>query len=414
MRWLLLLALCGAAAACRAEPGWSKGWVPAWTAPMAALEAPHPSWAGLSVRKIVRLGAGGSALRVTLSNAGGTQPLAIAAARVALRQRGSSTVADSDRVLRFDGQATVQVPPGGQVTSDTVELPVPADRDLAVSLFFAEPALVAHVHDEPREPMYTARGDATADADWPAGGPDAGLQGGFAVVKEVEVLNPALTGVVVAFGDSITDGYGVGSDQGLTWPDQLNRRLRTAGLPVVVANAGLSGNLLLRDHPMPRYGRAGLSRLDEELPPGRPVCAVILALGINDLGVATPAEVPGLGRRLLQGYRQAVQRLHARGIRVLGVTLAPFEGTAYEGYFTPAKDRERRWLNQRLRQQRVFDALLDADRLLRDPRAPGRLQPAVDTPDHLHPNAEGARRIAEGVPLPWLAATCRRWPPCSR
>ena len=48
-----------------------------------------------------------------------------------------------------------------------------------------------------------------------------------------------------------------------------------------------------------------------------------------------------------------------------------------------------------------FDAVLDFDRVARDPAAPTRLLPAYDVGDHLHLNPAGYQALGNSVP-PWL------------
>jgi acyl-CoA thioesterase-1 len=50
---------------------------------------------------------------------------------------------------------------------------------------------------------------------------------------------PAEEGIIVAVGDSLTAGYGL--DEADAYPAQLERRLRQAGYPWRVVNAGISG-----------------------------------------------------------------------------------------------------------------------------------------------------------------------------
>lgn len=75
---------------------------------------------------------------------------------------------------------------------------------------------------------------------------------------------------ILAFGDSLTAGYGLGPGEGFT--DQLERTLNEQGLNVKVANAGVSGDTT----------SSGLSRLEWVLVSASDLDLVILALGGND------------------------------------------------------------------------------------------------------------------------------------
>jgi lysophospholipase L1-like esterase len=56
-------------------------------------------------------------------------------------------------------------------------------------------------------------------------------------------------------------------------------------------------------------------------------------------------------------------------------------------------------VNEWIRAPGHFDAVIDFDRVLRDPHNPPRLLPAYDSGDHLHPSPAGYRAMAEAIPL---------------
>src|SRR6185437_10204107 len=110
------------------------------------------------------------------------------------------------------------------------------------------------------------------------------------------------------------------------WPDVLARRLVAAGRPLSVLNEGVAGNGVLRDGTAlgsDAFGPAAIRRLDADVLSQAGVTTVILFEGINDLAgtpVATVDEVVG-------GYRQLIDRMHSRGLRVLQGTMTPLGGT---------------------------------------------------------------------------------------
>ena len=102
---------------------------------------------------------------------------------------------------------------------------------------------------------------------------------------------------IVAFGDSLTAGYGLGQSD--AFAAQLERALQAKGHIVSVANAGVSGDT----------SGGGLQRLDWAVPPGTQ--AVILELGAND---ALRGIDPDLTRQALDTI---LSRLKARDVAVL-------------------------------------------------------------------------------------------------
>src|SRR5437867_1068149 len=88
-----------------------------------------------TLRQIVHTSLAGDRVRVVVTNAFGTSPLAVGAAHVALREKDAAIVARSDRPMTFGGSPTVNVPAGAIVVSDPIGLTVPAFADLAIDLY---------------------------------------------------------------------------------------------------------------------------------------------------------------------------------------------------------------------------------------------------------------------------------------
>jgi lysophospholipase L1-like esterase len=202
--------------------------------------------------------------------------------------------------------------------------------------------------------------------------------------------------VIVAFGDSITEG--IGPPGSVKWPEVLRARLAASGGGrIEVVNRGIAGNRLLRDN----VGPAGVKRFDHDVLAQRGVAWVIFQMGINDLGFPGSVE-PGSPRvaaeRVIDAYRQLVAKARAAGLKIYGCTLLPFEG-AESGFYAPEKEPARAALNAWIRTPGNFDAVIDFDGALRDPARPTRMLPAFDTGDHLHPGDRGQQILGELVDL---------------
>ncbi|WP_343684343.1 SGNH/GDSL hydrolase family protein [Asticcacaulis sp.] len=374
-------------------------WTPSWYA------APEPSGnkaqaQDITLRQIVRLSAGGSAVRIRLSNAYGDTPLRIDVLRVARRLSRARIDPHSDRAATFDGQTSVTIPPGAYVLSDPIPLTVAAHSDLAISLYVTGPAPLTTLHELQRSALYVASGPQTAAPELPTTKPDIGIGNAFPWVSGVEVATPN-TQALVAFGDSITDGYGITPDQGRTWPDLLSQRLRAARIPLSVVNAGISGNRLLNHGTWARFGTGALARFDRDVLAQPNVAAVVLLIGINDLGHAGGPDSPGYAALddLKMGLSQIAARAQAHGIRTYAATLTPFKGTTFKDYYNDEKETRRVALNTWLRRSDVFDGLFDFDKALEDPARPGWLLPGLGMADNLHPNDAGAAKMAHSIPL---------------
>jgi lysophospholipase L1-like esterase len=387
----LPLLLVGTAPAL-AEEGASRpahGWVGTWEAPAAVGLSTAEVAAGDSLRQVVHVSIGGPRIRIRLSNEFGTAPLVLGRVTAAVRT-GSGADAVPGSVRRVDFADEV-VPVGADVESAPVRLDVAPDSDLLVSIHLREVPGLQTVHPLAQQVAYIAKAaDRTGDVSGAAYTATIGLR---FYVTGVDVLDPPARGAVVALGDSITDGYGSTQGANQRWPDLLADRL--GQLPPQrrfgVLNAGISGNRLLLDG-----GGAGvkaLARLDEDVFSRTDVRTVVLMEGINDIQQDPHQTDPAA---ITAAYEEIVRQAHARGIKVIGGTLAPFKGWRV---YDDGLEATRLAVNERIRTGGLFDAVVDFDRVLRDPADPLRLLPAYDLGDHLHPNDAGYAAMAAAVDL---------------
>jgi len=208
-------------------------------------------------------------------------------------------------------------------------------------------------------------------------------------VSDIQVLAPATSKVIVAFGDSITDGAASANDLNAAWPDVLSKRLPALqdGSPVCVINMGIGSNRLLTSD---AAGPAGLKRLEEDVLARPNVSYLILLEGINDISYEQASA-----EKLIAAYEQVIEKAHAKGIKVFGATLLPIQNSRKD---TPANEATRQAVNKWVREARRFDAVLDFEKVVQDPQNPLRIRQEL-TGDYVHPNTEGYRLMAESVPL---------------
>lgn len=370
-------------------------WITSWYA------APQPGWDSSfvlpmnvpsqldkqSVRGTVRLSAGGPRIRLVFSNRYGQAPVKLGEVRVA----GGAGLA---RPLSFGGKADVSIAPGAVVTSDPLDYPVAPLARLTVTSYLPERTAVTSFHWGGQQTMLVSGKDGSATR-----------AEGRLFLSAVMVEAKPGSRTVVALGDSLTDGNGSTPDADRRWPDFLAQRLAQHGVGagVAVANAGISGGRLLKDG----MGQSALARIDHDVLGQPGVSDLIVLLGINDIGWPgspfAPKEDAVTLDELQAGFRQLAAAAHARGLRVTVGTLPPFEGalegTPFAGHYSAAKEQMRQQLNGWIRTAGLFDAVVDFDALLRDPRRPQRMRVEFDSGDHLHPGDAGYRAMAAAIDI---------------
>ncbi|WP_214416996.1 SGNH/GDSL hydrolase family protein [Sphaerisporangium fuscum] len=389
----------------RPDGPWVASWGAAMQRPTPGTEDNGPNWsmpgfADQSVRQVVRVTAGGSRLRIRLSNAYGTAPLRVTAATVGRSGGGALVWPDSMRRLAFGGAPGTVIPPGGEAVSDAVALPTSPLEKLAVTLRLNRPTGPATFHRFTTATSYRAKGDHLS-------GPGAEAYtestGAWYYLAGVEVTGGAAPqGTVVAFGDSLVDGVGSTAGADARFTDKIAERLVTARRPVSVVNAGIAGSRLLNDSSC--FGEKAGTRFRRDVLDRPGVSAVIVHLGANDIGYpqlddACVRPNPRVTvRQLVAGYQSLIQAAHARGVKVIGVTIPPLRGALFP-FWTPDVEKARGAVNQWIRTSGAYDAVLDADRAMADPAHPDRPRPGYVFHDGLHPDDAGYHAIASALDL---------------
>ena len=408
---IILVAFCvgdGGAQVTKPVAAQAQQWVASWGT---SVQIPEPQNAlpaddlrDATLRQIFHLSAGGTALRVHVSNAFGTEALHFTAVHVARPVSADSAKIDAatDKALTFAGNGEVTVPPGAEYISDPLEYPVAALSDLAVTFHMDAAPARQTGHPGSRATSYYVHGDAVSAAVLT----DAKHVDHWYQISEIDVLAAGGAASVVALGDSITDGHGATTNGNDRWTDVLAQRLQGAPSTrsVGVSNQGIGGNHLLTDG----LGPNALARFDRDVLGPAAVRWVIVFEGVNDLGglartaEVTPAEHAAQVQRVIAAYQQIIARAHAHGLSVIGATITPYVGSDYY-HPSPLSEADRQAVNQWIRAAGHIDAVIDFDAVVRDPQRPDHLLPAYDCGDHLHPSPAGYRAMGEAVPLALFA-----------
>jgi lysophospholipase L1-like esterase len=379
----------------------NQHWVGTWAAAPAPAEGlPPAGFNNHTLRMNPRVSIGGERLRVRISNAYGTRPLHIGAARIALRDQGPATIQGSDRKLTFGGGDGTVIAAGAVAFSDPVELEVKPLADLAVSIHLPGEVLPSFqiTGRYARQTNYISPpGNFAAETVMPVGN----LTDQWFFLCGVDVLAGGDTGGVVALGDSLTDGNISTIDAYCRWPDQLARRLvERGGRPIGVMNNGLGGNRILHD----LRGDSGLKRFDRDVLAQPGVTHAIVMLGTNDLRNrnAKPEEEV-TGEQMIAGLQQMAVRAHSRGIKLIGCTLTPFGNETFmANAWNPTREKHRVTLNTWIRESGAFDGVADFDAAVRDPERPTQMAARWDCGDGLHQSDAGYCHLADVIDLALL------------
>ncbi len=390
-------------------------WMSAWTTalyapnPMPGIAA-EPAIKDKTIRMIVRPSIGGQRLRVRFSNEFGSAPMTIASARIALTAEGSRIQTATDCALTFGGSSKITIPAGAPAFSDPVDIAVKPFAEISISIYLPGPAPASSIHEQALHDSYiSGPGDLTSRTELPG----AVTKQTWYFLSGIDIWAPAGNTTIVAFGDSITQGYGAKSATYIDYPTQLAQRLAAQGVTTLaVVNQGISGNRILHDV----AGANALARFDRDVLSLPGVTHMIVLEGINDITFphirlsgansgATSNDGPFKSQlvsadELIVGLQQIIARARAHGTKVYGATIMPCEGV---NTYTEEGEAVRQAVNRWIRTSRAFDAVIDFDQLMRDPNHPAKMRAEYDSGDHVHPGAAGYKAMADYIPLELLS-----------
>ncbi len=363
--------------------------------PVAGSPPPEPqSFQNESIRHVMRVSAGGDKVRVKVSNLFGTAPVTLGGVHIARSSGGASIDATTDTVLRFSGQESVTVPAGQELWSDETPFSLPSQTDVAVTVYVPEQTPVETVHTFGQQSSLVADGNALGSATF---APTETRQS-YYWVTGIDVRNGGARGVIVAFGDSITDGSGATVDAATRYPNFLARRV--AADPALegfsVVNQGIGGNRVLNDALGPR----ALDRFQRDVLGTTGVTHTLILIGINDIGLGSlaPSQVVTVDE-LTAGLQTMVEQAKARNVEVFLGTLLPFKGT-FPPYYSEETEAKRQALNAWIRANTAqATGIVDFDAAMGAPADPLQLRAEYDSGDHLHPNDAGYEAMANAIDL---------------
>jgi len=347
---------------------------------------------------IARVTVPGDRIRVRLDNTFGPAPVTFGNASIAPRARGPALAAGLVKPLTFSGKGSVTVPAGASIQSDPIALHVDAQQDVAVSLFVADANTQPSQHNGALATSYLTEngaGDQTASQD---GKSFTGTTSAMWWLKSIDVQPTSPATAIVAFGDSITDGTCTTIDAHSRWEDVVAQRLSLQdAVRHSVVNEGIGGNTVTAANLQPAANSPpGIDRLDRDVLSHAGVSHVVLFMGTNDIRREASAN------QVIGGIKDIIARVRARGIKIIGATIIPrhsvVPGVADTGW-NAAKTQIRNQVNDWIRKQAGFDAVIDFDKVVRSAADPDLLTVAYNCGDGIHPSEIGYFQMGKSVDL---------------
>lgn len=383
-----------------ASPVFSQNanWVTAWGTSQQSLAETKISNA--SVRMIARVTLPGDAVRIRLDNNFGKTPVTFDHVTLGPRVRGPALAVGLVKPVTFGGKGSVIVPAGGTVESDAIAMHVDAQQDLGVSLFVSGADVQPSQHTNAQVTSYLTdneAGDSTGAADGKA---FTGKTIAMFWLKSIDVRPTGPASSIIAFGDSITDGTCTTLDAHDRWEDIVSNRLAMqASIRRAIVNEGIGGNTVINaaGYNPPIGSPTGVDRLDRDVLSHAGISHVVLFEGTNDIARGATAD------QLIAGMKDIITRVHAKGLKIIGVTILPRKN-AYPiagtlALFDEQKTKVKNAVNAWIRKDAGFDAVLDFDRVVRDPDSPDVIQQAYGCGDGVHPSPIGYFQMGKSVNL---------------
>ena len=380
---------------------------------------PEFSASNQSFRMIVRPDVWGRQARIRLSNSHGLKPIAFGNIHIGLQAMSSAVLAGTNRTITFGGVDSITIEVGHWAVSDAVDLeffmdpndPLLVGKSLAISFHVIGDTGPMTYHAKASQTSYLSAHGAVAACSSHEETAFPYSTTSWFFLDALDMNMAASTKVIVAFGDSISDGSGSTINGYDRWPDVVARRLHAKfGNTVSLVNQGIGGNQILgppdETPPADRLGGiSALKRLERDVVSITGVSTVIWLEGINDFGftdVSAEEVIAGVQRGVAQ-MREAIP-----GVRIIGATLTTALNATTGGHGRDSVDTRRRIFNEFVRTTDIYDGIIDFDTATYDD-ATGELRPemvpnsCIGGPgDKLHPNRIGYQAMAAAVDINML------------
>lgn len=373
-------------------------WVTVWGNAISIADRKPENYAkNLTLRYPVKMMLNGSAIRITLDNFCGTEPVSIADVYIAAAKEGNQIEENSSKQVTFGGNKGIVIPDGERVVSDEIAFSVEKGMDIAVSIYLKDFTEMrsAVLITGPLSKGYYSVGEHLQTQELPLN--DTRKTEWFYFLSDIEVLTEEKNHAIVCFGDSIT---------AQAWPDYLAQRVMgMENATASVVRKAASGTRILRQYDnitYDSYGLKGSIRFPRELQVSG-ADTVIIQHGINDIIHPVGIDVNPFrpwsdlptADDLIQGLRAYIDKAREYHLKVYMGTLLPIYGwRTYEPFREELKNKVNEWI----RSTNEIDGCIDFDKAVRDSINPAAFGPGFDSGDHLHPSLKAYEKMASIIP----------------
>ena len=363
-------------------------WVSCWGNATSITDRQEAVYAkDITLRYPVRIVFNGDKLRFRFSNLTGTEPVRVSGACI-----------DCKKAITFEGESSVEIAPGTEITSDEIIYDVTAGDTIEISMYF-EDFTQMNAGTLITGPLSKGRysygnflwetelpADLTRNTNW------------FYFLNTIDIFTEEKNHALICYGDSIT---------AQSWPDYLAIRAWDGGFhDVAVIRRAVSGTRILRQYDCityQAYGLKGATRFPVEMNVAG-AKAVIIQHGINDIihpvGIEVNQFRPWEDMPTFEDLKSGVENIYVKyakelGLEVWSATLLPIWGWRTYAKF---RDDLRNQFNDWLRESDEFEGCVDFDKALRGVNRPEAFAEGFDSGDHLHPSESAYERMAQTVP----------------
>ncbi|MFB9108662.1 SGNH/GDSL hydrolase family protein [Flavobacterium gyeonganense] len=371
-----------------------KNWVGTWATAQMLVEPnnmpPEPGLAENTIRQIIRVSIGGKQQRMRFSNLFSDQPTVLKSVSVANVVTAPEIDPATQKILSFNGNPEITMNPEQEVFSDVFDFDLKPGQLLAITIHYGAASHKTSGHPGSRTTSYILQGDNIANATFSG----AIKTDHWYSIMGVDVNNDSAANIV-CLGNSITDGRGSGTNKQNRWTDILSARLLANKKTdhIGVLNLGIGGNCVVKGG----LGPTALNRFDRDVLSQKGTKWLMILEGVNDIGGIKNAEdAPLKAQELIEAYKVMIDKAHAKGIKVYGCTILPFQKSFYDA---PYRQEARDIVNEWIRNSNAFDAVIDFDKAMASGMGSKTILSDMHDGDFLHPNESGYLRMGEAVDL---------------